>query len=359
MDDSTVRKHKKRTRRINPQLILQKLTLRDRAVYYMLVGGDCFYTQSSVCDRLGLAKSTVSNITRRLLDSKAIFKYREDRHNIIYRKGINHSIVDEHVKIDLDTGGYRKILNYQVDTPISIKQPHEAIFRAHLSKGGWIDITVLQEGKIDSFEQNGQVMILFGETSPTTRMRGLLKWDGKILTDTGWMPIRYIKGINTGTMTFGISPNGILIKGRDLKASHPQILEMFYSVIKPIFDSMERFGSWKFKKDSDGNYLFRSKAEPEYGADAYVTSIMTGLRGTDFGFPGRTEDWYDRSPAAGADGEYETSNPDLAQAISSLPETHSMVLSHNTGIKALDNRVANLEHRVKTIENTITKEEEE
>ena len=344
-------------KRVDPQLILQKLTLKDRAVYYLLVGGNYFYTQASICNSLGLAKSTVSDITRRLLDAKVIYKYREDKHNIIYRKGINHSIIDEHVKIDLETGDYRKILNYRVDTPISIKQPHEAIFRAHLSKGGWIDITVIQEGLLDSFKQNGKLTVLFGNTPPSTKMRGIWKWDGKILTDTGWVPIRYLKGIKTGSMTFGISPRGILIKGTDLKASHPQMLEIFYSVIKPIFDSMEKYGSWKFKKDPDGNYLFRSKATPEYGADPYLTSIMTGLRGDNFGFPGRTEDWFDRSAAAGSDGEYETANPDLAQAISSLPETHSMVQSHENEIDALGFRVDDLERRVKTIEETISEEE--
>lgn len=352
-----VKRRPKKKRSPSPQEILQKLTLRDRVIYSMLVDTRYCCTQTTVAKELNLAKSTVSDITNRLAAAKVIYKYAGDKQNIIYRKGINHCIIDEHLKIDIESGDYKRFINHQVVTIRPPKEPHQDLWRMHLSNGGWIDISVENEGALDSFIQNGLKISLFGNTPPNDRMRGLLKWDGRILTDQGWFPIRYQKGINTGTKTFGICPKGILINGSNANVPKEDSLEIFYRIITPIFNSMEKYGGWKFGKDSDGNYLFRSKASPEFGADPYVTKIMTGFRGEMFGIPGVTKDWYDRSEDACGPGEYETGDPELVEAISSLPTTHSMVRKHDDKIAELNSKCDDLAERVETIENTLKKEE--
>ena len=353
-----VKRHTKRRKPSAPQQILQKLSLRDRVVYSLLTDVRYSCTQATVSKDLNLAKSTVCDITNRLIAAKAIYKHGDDRQNIIYRKGINHRIVDEYLKTDIESGEYRKFINYQVVADRIPKEPHNPLWRMHLGNGGWIDLTVDTEGSIDTFVHNEQTMTLFGNTPPNKGMRGLLKWDGKIFTNLGWFPIRYIKGINTETKTFGISPKGILINGKDANISREQVLELFYRIITPIFNSMEKYGGWIFKKDPDGNYEFRSKASPEFGADAYVTKIMTDLRGECFGIPGMTRDWHDHSENAGDPGEYETADPELVEAITSLPHTHSMVNTHEGKLSEISYRVEVLEHRVNKIEESKNEEEQ-
>ncbi len=184
-------------------------------------------------------------------------------------------------------------------------------------------------------------------------MKGLLKWDGKILTDNGWFSIRYLKGVATETKQFGMCTKGLLISGNEVNVSREQALEQFFSLITPIFNFLEKNAKWKFAKDSDGNFAFYSKASPEYGADSYVTKVMTDLRGEYFGIPGETKDWYDRSKDADSSGEYETSDPELVEAITMLPQTHSMARRQERKLGELEGKIDTLVQRVYNVEKTI------
>lgn len=79
-------------------------------------------------------------------------------------------------------------------------------------------------------------------------MKGLLKWDGKILTDNGWFSIRYLKGVATETKQFGMCTKGLLISGNEVNVSREQALEQFFSLITPIFNFLENNAKWKFAK---------------------------------------------------------------------------------------------------------------
>lgn len=339
--------------------ILQKLTVRDRAIYGLLTNPDCIHTQSAVARRLHIAKSTVSNVTSKLLAVKVIYKHKNDKKLIIYRKGINYQIVESHLEIDKINGDYQRLLNHQVVEPSSEKIPHQSIWRMHLGHGGWIDITVEKEGTIHSFDErineNKTIpIILFGEAKPNEKMKGLIKWDARIMTDRGSMLIRYQKSKNPkGISTFGICPASLLICGSDDRIQKGQAMDFFYGMIVPIFNKMEKWGGWKFKKDSDGNYEFRSKAIPEFGADSYVAKIMTDLRGKYFGIPGVTKDWYDTSGEAGSLGEYETNDTELVVALSNLPERDNRAEQLNILLKEFGIRIDDLTGRVVSIEKKI------
>ena len=348
---------KKKTKTVEE--ILQKLTIRDRAIYGLLTNPDCIHTQSAVARRLHIAKSTVSNVTSKLLAAKVIYKHKNDKKLIIYRKGINYQIVESHLEIDKINGDYQRLLNHQVVEPSSEKIPHQSIWRMHLGHGGWIDVTVEKEGAIHSFDErineNKTIpIILFGEAKPNEKMKGLIQWTARIMTDRGSMPIRYQKSKNPkGVSIFGICPASLLICGSDDRIQKGQSMDYFYGMIVPIFNKMEKWGGWKFKKDSDGNYEFRTKAIPEFGGDSHITKIMTDLRGEYFGIPGVTKDWYDSSDEAGPLGEYETNDTELVVALSNLPNTNSMVKRHEQILKIFGIRINDLTDRVTSVENEI------
>lgn len=343
---------KRIVKKVSPSEQLQRLTLRDRAICYKLVGGEYCHTQTDVARCLDLCKSTVNNTVNKLLRAEAIYKRGGQVQNIFYSRGRNYHIVEELLKADKRSGMLDSFLNHRVIKGGEPRTPRLIIWRTYLGKGGWIHLQVLSEGKLDFFDRNGERVELFGNT-PSKYMMGTLAWYGQIMTRDGKVSIRYYKGTNTGKMTFGISPKGILMGGNEINIPTDDILEMFYTRITGIFLILEKFGGWSFKKDENGNFDFQTKALPEFGADRYLTTIMKKERGEDFGIPGVTEDWHDRSADAGEGGEYETSNPELVEALHFLPETHSIVRVHSRDITELDDKVKAISKRVDTLEETM------
>ncbi len=323
-----------------------KLTPTQRMIYYTLVGNPKYkLTQKNASHVLGIPLSTVNDaINKHLVPSWAIYKNPTERRNILYRKGTNAHIVDRYVENDIKNGLYGPnskdpVVYGRDDCRIDLD-----LLRAHLN-GGWIDVLVIKEGRIDGFFINDEWNPLFEGKAPTNNNQ-LMMWNNKIPYQGIGTSIRYQKGVKTGKMVFGIAPTHVKITSSDLKEQRDQIIEIFYERVTPLLQILEKYGGWVFDKQSSRQYNFRSNAIVEYGFSRSITDSLIHIE-TSRGIPGVDPLYYDESDPAGKGGEFETQNPDMAVALNDLPKTTEAVSRQAVEIKSLSQRVDNLENKMK------------
>ena len=339
------------SKKTSPASMINNLNERQRAVYYYLVASPFgSMTQSSAGNYLKIPKSTMHDDIQKLIECKVIHKYRGDKYNILYRKGCNYRLIEPYVEADKQSGKYF-LRGYDLGV---VKRPtptHSVSWRIHLNSG-WIDVPVEKEGALSHFLRGdtGKTVVLFGKRSPTTP-NGMLQWNAQIDTDKGKVSVRYQrKAKDSQPILFGIVPPSIWGTGAEVNVLRETFTEAFFSTIAPIYDLLEKWGGWTFKRNDEGHYAFKCKATPEYAADAITTEIMQELRGKRFGIPGRTIEWVDGSSSADGEEEYETNDPDLAYAISEAPNTLKDVQTMKSIVKQDDERLTSLENRVLILE---------
>lgn len=89
--------------------------------------------------------------------------------------------------------------------------------------------------------------------------------------------------------------------------------------------SLERWAFWIFEKDDYGNYVIRNNCRREYGFDPEISDKIWEMVG-DVGVPGKTSVWNDRSEGAmGLQGEAETNDVDIVDALTDLGRTTAAV----------------------------------
>ncbi len=324
--------------KLEAETLAKNLSVKDRMVYFALVGDPGRkMTQKEASNWLGIPSSTTSDIVGKLLRARAIYKSKNERTNVLYRKVINHGIVDAHVEADLSHGANGNADHLVVKDGVRCHKEVNLI-RTHLA-GAWIDITVVKEGNLDGFSNERGWIGLF-DGCKVSWPNGLLKRSAKTYIDGKWTAIRYQTGVRTGSKTFGIAPGHILTSSSDLKAARDDILALFHGRITPFLCHMEKYGGWVFQKDDDGYYVFKGKPKPEFGFDGNITRLLKQIE-VNAGVPGDAL-YYDTSKAAGSEGEFETSNIDMATALADLPETTMRVSKLESEIGSLKEKVDTL-----------------
>lgn len=291
--------------------------LKMRLVYAALIGAyGRPLTQSEVVRFLGMKRSTVSDYAKDLEDGRFIRRRDGRKTNVLYRKDRMHGIIDCYLEDDMKAA---KTGNVQVVTGPARILP----LREH-SPGGWITIRAEKEGFIGEYPVpspiGGTVMQrLFGDILPS-RMKGLDQWTGSIIGDSGAYRIRYQKGVNTGSMTFGIIPPGNITTSKRCLDAEAEGRDTFYGKVAVLLMELEKRAGWIFGKDALGNYAIRDNCPREYAFGPELTEAARECLGDGFGSPGVSVFWLDDSDTAmGGNGEFETNSITHADALTDLP----------------------------------------
>ena len=132
---------------------------------------------------------------------------------------------------------------------------------------------------------------------------------------------------------------------------------MFLDRTASVLDQLRDGGGWRFRTNpkSPIGYAFHipvgspdtdssvpTNVNIEYGFDSRSTEILHGSLG-DYGYPGKTRDWYDRSKKALGEGEFETSDISLVDAWEHLPETTAMARESTEILLGHEDRIAEQE----------------
>jgi hypothetical protein len=94
---------------------------------------------------------------------------------------------------------------------------------------------------------------------------------------------------------------------------------------------MEKHGGWVFRKTDVQDYECVSTcrqdlSHKEYGMDGHMTGLLSDVLGDNYGIPGMSSVWFDRSDRARCRvGEFETNKFDYVEAVDQLPITKRKV----------------------------------
>ncbi len=331
------------------------VTVLQMKIYVCLINyGNPRYprTANQVSRLLGVPKSTISDAIKKLLRLEYISLDSDGRSDKIYRKGNRHPIMEEKIKVNyLEEGEWFDKNGVAIRPKINTELQDVPTFRAHLN-GGWLKFTVSKEGNIDrikvpveekkltqeqkeSFERSisNKPMIersLFGNSKPV-EIRGSKSYYGIFLLDDYFFQIRYQISNNGGKWFYVEAPSKIIVANEIDENTTPE--KLFVDRIRPLLRYLEKWGNWRFKIDSTGDYevnvrvrTTECKTKIEYGLDSKTSDILTSALGEDFGIIGESELWKDKSPdSQGSNGEFETNNPKMVHAINDLPITTGKV----------------------------------
>lgn len=337
--------------KLESEELAKNLNSLERKVYYLLVGNNrSLRTQSMIVKQYGLPKSSVCDIVHRLIRARVIKQMAGGKRLVLYKKGSNCIIVDEYVKLDLESGLY----SHTSDDPV-VTAPYTpetlSFIRTHLS-GGWIDVDVVQEGELDKFPTDETVVTLFGKGEFKDGRRGIIALNGKTYINGAWTSIRYQKGKNTAYKQFGIAPTHILLTIDAIEKNREALLELFMGKITPFLNCLEKYGGWIFEKGSGGLYKFKSHAVPEFGFDGNVSAVLKDLLRGNEGVVGKDSIFIDHSDPAVAGFEAETRSVDVATSLMHLPETLQIQEELVQRLNQTVDRVSTLERDVRAIKDS-------
>ncbi len=333
--------------------IAKSLSPTERMVYYHLVGNLHHFTYKAEVARLcHIPGSTVHDIAEKLEECRAIRRFGSKNRPILYEKGVNCSIVDEYVKLDLEKGLYSETGYDHVVTGASLDQKIHFL-RTHLS-GGWMFVNVLQEGVLKGFRTKDIYVTLFGDAPLKDGMKGMLDVIEKVEINGAWVRVRYMKGKKTATKRFGICPSHLLLTEDAIQQSTEDLLKLFFSSVQPFFQSLERFGGWIFEKNDCGDYRFSCKAVPEFGFDGDISAIYRDVLNGQIGVVGQDSLFYDRSDPAGPEGEMETRSVSIAHAVQNLDKYAAMTDDNNERLNTLEKQCNRLEQKYDDLEKRVS-----
>ena len=301
-------------------------------------------TQHDVVNLLNLSKSTVNDNVKRLIEKEFIAERERVGKEIFYRPGKYKKLIERRIPIDniaygaqFDTYGQAiTVPSYAELRQERTMQPYIPAVRTHLN-GGWLMITVIREGNLDYIpadpagetkDGDGNIVRwpLFGEKNPWN-LRGSVNWNAVLEFGNSMLDIRYQR-TSGGKKYFYIVPDNNVCTAADTTPDD-DVVSPFMASITPVLDWMEEHGDWRFLRDDQDEYdcvanLKEGKKglRKEYGLDDFMSQIFAEYLGENFGIPGVTPAWIDKSPSAmGSNGEMEFARQDYVHAVEAMPET--------------------------------------
>lgn len=312
-------------------------TLKERIVcYYAVADESNKHTQQQIVNLTGYPKSTVNDCIERLLKKGIIRKVNSRmKTNIFYKKGPNYALIEGYMVPDCIL-----LSNDLVD-----KTPHKAVVRTHLN-GGWMSVHVIEEGelqcinfKIDPFDEKKETKILFGNSSPSYP-KGLTQYTNKgFELDGEFYGIQYLKSTN-GKMTLKVSPPHIVVGEKEAIDNARNNIDPFKEKVEIVLNFLQKWGGWKFETGDKYRYKITNNNIIEWGYDEEISDAIRSIVGDNFGTPGKTSCWNDMSAKADGDnGEFETNQIDVVEAIYDLPSTTRMAKDHEDRIRKLERKL--------------------
>lgn len=328
-------------------------------VYTLLVNPDnprYPRTQAQVAHKLPLKAERVSEAVKALLKMDFIAEITDGRRHKLYRPGKNREIIESQIRSIYSRSptwfdSYGRAFTPQQHANPAGYQNVTSTWRTHLN-GGWIQFPVLQEGPLEHLairipkpnyplpkeileteDQLGRVKIKLDLFKRKTKkdLPGQENYYTSIVVGTSAVEIRYQRTPNVRFLY--ISP------GEDRQITEQlddEDLDCFLQYCYPILDQLEK-NEWKFQREPNSNtYAFKASVRKEFGADPYISGIMQEVLGEDYGIPGKTEIWIDRSVPG---GEFETNRADIARHIVQGPELYQQLLARLMAMEALLERV--------------------
>lgn len=295
-------------------------------------------TQNEVCAVLKMAKSTVSECIRDLLEADYIIESGRSHRDKLYARGPKFCLLESQISDEIREN-LRKLKSVRVDSPPIASpersaspdcrnRPVEIAWEVHLS-GEMLMFGVDREGSIDrtgiivTDPETGKESTVWQTIfySGPYQLNGSLNWSTPfVLPGTGAnnrFTIRYQK---TATMKrFYVKPDFEVIVNDGTAKSEDGLRLAFITACTPILIWMEKHAGWVFAKDSRGMYDLLTKID--------LTQVHRALRGevndvitkvTDGAFVGNGEVWADRSPGF---VEMETNAVDYVEAVVDMVET--------------------------------------
>ena len=242
-------------------------------------------------------------------------------------------------RIGMDEIGLIEILKYAAG--MNAKLPAINQYRYHINGAGFV-FDVERQGTLETVLVNGNgkkvPVALFGTSEPDTRFKGCHRWaETYVVPGIGGFHLEYQHWLKSGIRIMKVHPPeyvGPFLEGW----TEEDILKMFLDRTASLLDQLRDGGGWRFALNpkSPIGYAFHipmgspetdssvpTNVNIEYGFDGRSTEILHGSLG-DYGYPGKTRDWYDRSKKALGEGEFETNDISLVDAWEHLPETTKM-----------------------------------
>ena len=242
-------------------------------------------------------------------------------------------------RIGIEDVSLVEILKYAAG--MNAKLPPINQYRYHINGAGFV-FDVERRGTLDTILVGGNgkkiAVALFGTSEPDTRFKGCHRWaETYVVPGMGGFHLEYQHWLKSGVKILKVHPPeyvGPFLDGW----TEEDILKMFMERTAMVLDQMRDGGGWRFSvnQKSPIGYAFhipkdstdRDSSSPgrvniEYGFDAEASEILHGSLG-DYGYPGKTRDWYDRSKTALGNGEFETSDISVVDAWEHLPDTTKM-----------------------------------
>ena len=343
-----------------PEGIIRKMHPRQKTDVLYVPGRDRYFIEKDIEKFVDLFRSQ---------------KVKTDDEN-----GLHVSDLVDCERIGMDDVSIIEILKYAAG--LNAKLPPINQYRYHINGSGFV-FDVTRQGTLDSIIVNAgdrKVSVaLFGTAEPDTRFRGCHQWaETYMVPGIGGFRLEYQHWLKSGVKILKVHPPEYV--GPYLKDwTEEDIIRMFLDRTAQVLDQMRDGGGWRFETNPDSpiGYAFHipkgssdtDSSHPhnvnlEIGFDARSTEILRGSLG-EYGSPGRTRDWYDRSKAALGNGEFETKDISVVDAWDNLPETTKMaresaevLLDHEDRLSSqeklseiLSGKQLDQESRLRTLEN--------
>ena len=312
--------------------------------------------QKDIVKQFKLSASTVSDNVKMLCQKQYLVKTWTGNERW-YSKGKMHLVLEECIRA--------KLQGIDIAIGLGVVGGWESqLVRTH-NNGGWQNIIVRNEGRIESFFYPKQFKIDSLDLLDAPKL-GPFKYDLEklekkinkkrskdnqihLLENTLMKPTKgLMKGrISQYAGSFGF--NGRLVKiqyhvttkgTRVLRICIGDVLQPVAKAIEqsqtgknPYYDDiasflivLEKYAGWEFEKNLDGSFALQYNGKGnEYGLNKEVSDVIHDVC-PNLGIPGKTPIWFDRSAGSlGSHGEAETNKLSLAQSIYRLPDTTSDV----------------------------------
>ena len=325
-------------------------------------------TQSEVSDVLAMAKSTVSEAVRALIDGGYLMESGKSARDKFYARGPNFALLESQLTDEIydsmrnlrsvqrtRTPGSQADRSGPSDTPREVNAPElEHAWEVHAPGAGFM-FGVEMEGNIERTSiqvadpQTGEPRQVWQKifTQPSYDIDGSRNWsDVFVLGQGARFTIRYMKTVN-GVRRFFVSPQHEILVSPQVAQDYQAILHAFVSACTPMLIWLEKNAGWRFTKDDRGMYALLSDIPEQSIHKAMrgpLNDLVTGLTGG--AFAGNDELWADDSPGY---TELETNQPAYIEAILDLPQTRQRVNSMFAEWPALKVDLAKLREDVDTL----------
>jgi len=322
-------------------------------VYIYLIGWNVpRLCQSQISKKTGLKKSTISDCARKLCKEKYLVRVSKGMFSR-YEKGPMYRELEAMIKA--------KIEGAKMSNDLVVSKRHSTMFVRRHRNGGWLDINVIKEGRLESFfypptfgldpiellgacvdgnydirniekaineKRKSEEPIHLYENKlmrPTGKIKGRVKqYSGSFDFNGKLMKLQYHL-TTTGKMFLRISPGEVIQPAQEALKQHNDSVNPYYEDISGFLTILEKYAGWKFEKMPDGSFKidYKGDSHDEFGLDEVHTRLIKEFC-PEFGIPGKTPVWTDNSPGSMGDGEVE-GNIEFIDALESLPESTRMI----------------------------------